>query len=420
VDEIIRGELIMNHYFRKTNRIHMHIVLFDDNHSGDLQPFTFTRAVADIRCGILTIREKWEKYASTAVSVLTSSYLQPLYSSEASLPVLYINGALLPDSDLMKFAASLAPGQQLRVNGRLLIYCSPVIMEYDFFQQSDFINKEVLYNGTASSIRYSWDIFTLNDQEIRKDFELLTSGKKSASVSSSNQVINPSMVFLEEGAKVECSIINASTGPVYIAADAEVMEGCIIRGPFALGSHGALKMGTRIYGATTIGPGAKVGGEVSNSVIFGNSNKAHDGFLGNSVIGEWCNLGADTNNSNLKNNYGEVSVWNYSVGDYIKTGLQFCGLFMGDHSKCGINTMFNTGTTVGVCANIFGAGFPDKYLPSFTWGGTDESEVFILDKALELAARVMARRGRVLSEADKNILTHLYMEQLKPLPGSED
>ena len=209
-----------------------------------------------------------------------------------------------------------------------------------------------------------------------------------------------------------CSIINASTGPVYIGRDAEIMEGCMIRGPFALGEHATLKMGAKIYGATTIGPHCKVGGEVNNSVIFGYSNKAHDGFLGNAVIAEWCNLGADTNNSNLKNNYGMVKAYNYSKKDYINTGLQFCGLMMGDHSKAAINTMFNTGTVTGICANIFGSGFPPKYIPSFAWGGFDDESVFQLDKALELAAEVYKRRELIFDKKEQDIINHVNMLEL--------
>ena len=263
-------------------------------------------------------------------------------------------------------------------------------------------------------IERPWDIFTLNAGAIEDDFNRLTAGRTSAPVPSSNRVINGDRVFLEEGARAECAILNAHTGAIYLGRDSEVMEGVMIRGPFALGDQGVIKMGAKIYGATTVGPGAKAGGEINNSVIFGNSNKAHDGFLGNSVIGEWCNLGADTNNSNLKNNYSEVKVWSYAEKTIVGTGLQFCGLFMGDHSKCGINTMFNTGTVVGVFANIFGAGFPAKHIPSFTWGMPEEGTLFLPDKAIELAERVMARRNVMLSDADRELVSQLYLMQLRP------
>jgi len=276
----------------------------------------------------------------------------------------------------------------------------------------------VNYNNPVNWISRVYDLFRLNDAALRSDFELLTANRKSSAISQSNQVRNAAAIFIEEGAKVENSILNAETGPIFIAAGAEVMEGCMIRGPFALGKQAVLKMGTKIYGATTIGPGCKVGGEVSNSILLGNSNKAHDGFLGNSVIGEWCNLGADTNNSNLKNNYGEVSTWNYALNSFEKSGLQFCDLVMGDHSKAAINTSFNTGTVTGVGANIFMHGFPPKHIPSFSWGGDEDSTRYDLDKFLELAETVMQRRNVILTEADRNLLSHLYLLELHP--GAED
>jgi UDP-N-acetylglucosamine diphosphorylase/glucosamine-1-phosphate N-acetyltransferase len=247
-----------------------------------------------------------------------------------------------------------------------------------------------------------------NAKNIQDDFVLLTKNRTSAIIDNSNQVINPGNIFIEEGASVLCSILNASAGPIYIAKDAEVMEGSMIRGPFALGEHSALKMGAKIYGPTTIGPECKVGGEVNNSVIFGYTNKAHDGFLGNSVIGEWCNLGADSNNSNLKNNYAHVKLWNYAEGRMVSTSLQFCGLIMGDHSKCGINTMFNTGTVVGVSANIFGAGFPKNHIPSFSWGGAQGITEYNFEKAAETATLVMERRHKIFDQIESQILAEVF------------
>jgi UDP-N-acetylglucosamine diphosphorylase/glucosamine-1-phosphate N-acetyltransferase len=262
-------------------------------------------------------------------------------------------------------------------------------------------------------IANSYDIFMQNDAAIRADFNILTRGRTSAAISSTNQLISPANIFAEEGAKIECSVLNASAGPIYIAKDAEVMEGCLVRGPFSLGEHSSLKMGAKIYSATTIGPHCKVGGEVNNSVIFGYSNKAHDGFLGNSVVGEWCNFGADSNNSNLKNNYAEVKLWNYASSRFENTGLQYCGLMMGDHSKCGINTMFNTGTVVGVGANIFGAGFPRNFIPSFAWGGAAGFETFQLKKFYELADTVMKRRNLTLQDADREILARIFNDSAR-------
>jgi UDP-N-acetylglucosamine diphosphorylase/glucosamine-1-phosphate N-acetyltransferase len=258
------------------------------------------------------------------------------------------------------------------------------------------------------SIENPWDIFSKNGDAIKSDFELVTKGRKSLALSSTNQVIAAENIFVEEGAVVECAILNASTGPIYIGKDAEIMEGSIVRGPFSLGEHSALKLGAKIYGPTTIGPHSKVGGEVNNSVIFGFSNKAHDGFLGNSVLGEWCNIGADSNNSNLKNNYAEVKLWNYNKERFVGTGLTFCGLIMGDHSKCGINTMFNTGTVVGVNANIFGSGFPRNFVASFSWGGAAGFTTYKLKDAFEVASKVFERRSMVFDETEQEILTHVF------------
>ncbi|MBK9401016.1 MAG: GlmU family protein [Bacteroidetes bacterium] len=396
----------------------MQLVLADDQYRDHLLPFTFTRPCADIRCGILTIRRKWEillNIPSGTSGSLTQFYLSGSYPLVAGTECLVINGALLPDESILRLITALKIGQQIVWKDRLLaaVLHRDQLVGLDFVKPIDKI-ETVHYIGLPVLLQHPWDIFSMNDEAIRSDFQLLKKGRKSELISGTNQTFKPDDIFIEPGAKIECAMLNASTGPIYIGKDAEVMEGCMIRGPFALGEQGVLKMGAKIYGATTIGPGAKVGGEVSNSVIFGNSNKAHDGFLGNSVIGEWCNLGADSNNSNLKNNYSEVRVWDYPTGDYIATGLQFCGLFMGDHSKCSINTMFNTGTVVGVFANIFGAGFPSKFVPSFSWGADKEGEMFLIDKALELAEKVMSRRKITLTEADKNILSHLYLMQLKP------
>jgi UDP-N-acetylglucosamine diphosphorylase/glucosamine-1-phosphate N-acetyltransferase len=391
----------------------MNIILFDDQYAANLLPFTFTRPVSELRLGILTIREKWERFFvndKVSFSYLTKNYLQDKFACQSTNDNFYVNGALLPTEELVKAISGLEIGKGLMAGNKI------IALRSDNFSLSDYSSIEFSgYDNHTDFINFPWEIFSKNDQEIKADFKLITANKKSQVVSSTNQIIGSENIFIEEGAKVECSIINASTGPVYIGKNAEVMEGCIIRGPFALNEGAVLKMGAKIYGATTIGPGCKVGGEVSNSVFIANSNKAHDGFLGNSVVGEWCNLGADTNTSNLKNNYSNVKVWSYHERKMIDTGLLFCGLMMGDHSKCGINTMFNTGTVVGVSANIFGAGFPDKFLPSFTWGGTAESEKFLLDKAVALAATVMKRRGISMTPADEKILSEVFLNELNPI-----
>lgn len=386
-------------------------ILFDDIRRENLLPLTFTRPVAEIRVGILTITEKWKHYLGDNCSFLTKEYLSEKYPmNTTSTEFLLINGGVCPDKNLVDAILKLKAGDALISENcviagvlRSVPKNNPCI--------SDFYNTTI-YNNSILQVSNPWDIFRFNGEAIERDFELLTKNRKSEPISSTNTVLNPTRVFIEKGARVECSILNAETGPIYIAKDSEIMEGSIVRGPFALGEHSALKMGAKIYGPTTVGPHSKVGGEVNNSVIFGYSNKAHDGFLGNSVIGEWCNLGADTNNSNLKNNYAEVKIWNYQKKGFSKTGLQFCGLIMGDHSKCGINTMFNTGTVVGVSSNIFGSGFPRNFVPCFAWGGASGFTVYQPAKAFETAEIVMSRRDINLSDIDKKILMEVF-EQTK-------
>ncbi len=319
-----------------------------------------------------------------------------------------INAAFLPTAELVEQIKNLQPGEGIFHEEDVVAFHAYDEQEVDF-QKCTNIELE----GKAMLVEHTWDIFKMNAEAIAADFELLTQDRKSQKLSSTNQVIAPENVFLEEGAKVECAILNASEGPIYIGADAEIMEGSIIRGPFALCEHATVKMGAKIYGSTTVGPHSKIGGEVNNSVIFGYSNKGHDGFLGNSVLGEWCNLGADTNTSNLKNNYAEVRLWDYASEKFAPTGLQFCGLMMGDHSKCGINTMFNTGTVVGVSANIFGAGFPRNFIPSFSWGGSGGTSTYKTEKAFEVAEKVMERRDIEFSEEDKAILEQVFEDTQK-------
>jgi UDP-N-acetylglucosamine diphosphorylase/glucosamine-1-phosphate N-acetyltransferase len=315
-----------------------------------------------------------------------------------------INASFLPNSELAEMVKSLEENQAIFIN-------EDVIAFYTKNAQDD-INFETFipieYDGEVLKLEHTWDIFSKNGQAIENDFEMLIMGRRSQQIPSSNNIISGDNIFIEEGAKLEYATLNASSGPIYIGKDAEVMEGSIIRGPFALCEHSTVKLGAKIYGPTTVGPHSKVGGEVNNSVIFGYSNKGHDGFLGNSVLGEWCNLGADTNNSNLKNNYAEVRLWDYNTEKFAKTGLQFCGLMMGDHSKCGINTMFNTGTVVGVSANIFGSGFPRNFVPSFSWGGNGGFTTYLTNKAFEVAEVVMSRRDIELTEVDKEILLHVF------------
>ncbi|MGL5234723.1 MAG: glucose-1-phosphate thymidylyltransferase, partial [Empedobacter falsenii] len=257
-------------------------------------------------------------------------------------------------------------------------------------------------------LQHSWDLFTYNFQAIEFDFDLVTKGRTSQPISTTNQVLAPEKIFIEEGAKVEFSILNASEGPIYIGKDAEIMEGSMIRGGLALCEHATVKMGAKIYPGTTIGPYCKVCGELSNVVLIGYTNKGHDGYLGNSVLGEWCNLGAGTNNSNLKNNYDIVKIWSYREQRFVKTGLQFCGVIMGDHGKAAINTQINTGTVVGICANIFQTGFPPNVIKHYSWGGNSDAPVYNLDRACEAAERMMKRRKIAFTPADKRILEHIF------------
>ena len=382
------------------------IILWDANSRTNLLPFTFTRPAASIRVGIFTIAEKFQQYLGGKINFHSNNFL-PEHISDSNL---VIRGNILPDSSLIKAITDLKSGE--------ILMAKDVFIAGKF--QRDIVaglsssiqlqsHKVVSYSG-ARFINHIWDIFSQNEQEILHDFELLTRERKSQPVHHSNYVKGSQRIFLEEGAIVENVSLNASAGPIYIGKDAEIMEGALIRGPFALGEHSVVKMGAKIYGGTTIGPHCKVGGEINNSVFFGYSNKGHDGFIGNAVIGEWCNIGADSNNSNLKNNYDEVKVWSYAKQGFVNTGLQFCGLFMGDHSKCAINTMFNTGTVVGVSANIFGSGFPRNYVPSFSWGGASGFITYKLDRALETAERVMARRNKKLSDHEKNLFKNIFEE----------
>ncbi|MEO8086202.1 MAG: GlmU family protein [Bacteroidota bacterium] len=386
----------------------MNYILFDDETRLSLLPFTFTRPVSEIRLGILTITEKWEKHLGQRVSFFTETYLREKFPLKSEADNILINGAVLPDEKLLKDILSLKPGEKISGDGFMIAWriTGEELKNITSLAQSDISGSRKI--DDVLKLSFSWDIFSMNEKALTSDFHLLTQGRKSQPLSTTNQVIKPENIFLEEGARVECCMLNASGGFIYIGRNAEVMEGAMIRGPFSLGEHAQIKMGAKIYGATTIGPECRIGGEVSNSVILGYSNKGHDGFLGNAVIGEWCNLGADSNNSNLKNNYSQVKMWSYRDETFVNTGLTFCGLMMGDHSKCSINTMFNTGTVVGVSANIFGTGFPPKIVPSFSWGGSEGFKTYRLEEAVEVASRVYERRGKELNTSEQKILKHLF------------
>jgi len=382
----------------------MNYILFDGTVRNALLPFTFTRPVADIRIGILTIREKWEKYLGSTTTTLTEEYLSEKFPMVEMEENIMINASFLPNDILSEMVKNLEINQAIFKGDEVIAFFTQETQE-----EVDFDTYEIIaFEEECLTVEHTWDIFAKNDAALREDFELLTEDRTSQPIPKSVNVIAPENVFIEEGAKLEFVTLNASTGPIYIGKNAEIMEGAVIRGPFALCESGRVKLASKVYGATTVGPHSVIGGEVSNSVLFGYSNKGHDGFLGNSVLGEWCNLGADTNNSNLKNNYEEVKLWSYETESFDKTGLQFCGLMMGDHSKSGINTMFNTGTVVGVSTNIFGSGFPRNFVPSFSWGGASGFTTYITKKAFETARIVMARRQVEFSAQDEKILTHVF------------
>ena len=387
----------------------MNYILFDSDVRNSLLPFTYTRPVADIRIGVLTIREKWEKHLGFTTTTITEEYLEAKYPMVELEENVLINASYLPTKSLVEQVRNLSENQAIFKGEEVIAFFTS-----DTQEDVDFtLYKQIECSGDVLQLKNTWDIFSLNDKAIKADYDLITQGRTSAPIPEGVHAINKENIFIEEGATISFSSLNASTGPIYIGKDSEIMEGCLVRGPFAMCEHSVLKMGAKVYGATTLGPYCKVGGEVNNSVLFGFSSKGHEGFLGNSVLGEWCNVGADTNTSNLKNNYAEVKLWDYHEERFTNTGLQFCGLMMGDHSKCGINTMFNTGTVIGVSANIFGSGFPRNFIPSFSWGGAAGFTTYQLNKVIEVAKVVMKRRELEWSEIDEKILQHVFDETAK-------
>jgi UDP-N-acetylglucosamine diphosphorylase/glucosamine-1-phosphate N-acetyltransferase len=391
----------------------LNIILFDSDARNNLLPLTATRPVGELRLGILTLREKWERRMKASVSYITQEYLQVKYPIRFEADNLIVNSSVLPDDDIC------ARIQILQMNEALLNKEGDLIAaRISEHQIESLIADEEIKELQGITIENDeklrclnrlWHFSEFNEQELLSDFALLTQGKKSNPISSTNRILGYSNVFLEEGVSMEYCTINATKGPVYIGKNVEIMEGCMLRGPISIGENSILKMGAKIYGPSTFGPGCRIGGEVARSIFYANSNKSHEGYLGDSVIGEWCNMGADTNNSNLKNNYGEVKLWDYVTEKFEKTGKNFMGLVMGDHSKCAINTMFNTGTVVGVFTNVYGAGFPRNFIPDFSWGGAEGGyRTYKFAEACETAAIVMARRNLVFNELDKSILFHIY------------
>ena len=382
----------------------MNYILFDGDVRNSLLPFTYTRPVAEIRIGILTLREKWEKHLGLTTTTITEEYLEEKYPMVELEENIMINASFIPTVALVAQVKKLKANEAIFKGDDVIAFFTTDSQEeinFEAYQQYDF-DDELL------QVKNTWDIFSLNDKAIQQDFDLITEDRTSQPIPEGVQAINPENIFIEEGAKLTFATLNATDGPIYIGENAEIMEGVVVRGALAMCENSVLKLGAKVYGATTIGPFCKVGGEVNNSVLFGYSSKGHDGFLGNSVIGEWCNLGADTNNSNLKNNYAAVKLWDYNTGRFAKTGLQFCGLMMGDHSKCGINTMFNTGTVIGVSVNIFGSGFPRNFVPSFSWGGASGFTEYKTNKVFEVAEVVMQRRGITFDVKEQAILEHVF------------
>jgi len=375
----------------------MNIQLNDNGLHLKFAPLTLTRPVGNLRMGLFTNDERWNFFLSEAeITYKTEAYLSAKFPCSTK-DVVEVNAAVIPNEDLIAAIYHLSDNETLMLGDIWLAKIGLGENKVTFKGQEPVIISE------------RWHLYQKNDKVLRNDFVSITSGRNSHELSSSNLVIgDESLIFLEEGAVVEGTILNTKTGPIYVGKDAEIMEGSVVRGPLGMNEHSALKLGTKAYGAVTLGPHCKVGGEVNNVVFQAYSNKGHDGFLGNALIGEWCNLGADTNTSNLKNNYGNVSTYSYESKEEIKTDTQFMGVCMGDHSKCGINTMFNTATVVGVSSNIFGGGFPNKFIDSFTWGGVDSSVLFKFEKAVEYSNNMMIRRGLTLSEDEISILKFIF------------
>lgn len=376
----------------------MKLIISDDQAYLRFAPLTLTRPLSELRMGLLTNTERWALLTKIVDFCIDTNnpYLSDVYPAIITENAdITVNARVIPNQLLVEAIMALNEGEELVTNG-------------DWIARKGAANKTLEYtDGALVILNNRWDLYLKNDIVLKADFELVTSGRKSQPIPQSNTILgDTSLIFLEEGATVEASILNTKSGPIYLAKDAEIMEGCMIRGPFGLGEHAGVKMGTKIYGATSVGPHCKVGGEISNSIFLAYSNKGHDGFIGNAYIGAWCNLGADTNSSNLKNNYGSVKTYCYETEKMQQTDVTFMGVFMGDHSKCSINTMFNTATVVGVSANIFSAGFPPKVIPSFSWG--PNLEKFDFHKALEVAESMMKRRGLTLSKQEHDILHKIF------------
>lgn len=383
---------------------HFNTILFDGPERSQLLPFTYIRPVAELRIGIDTLREKWEAFLGQECSFATQNYLSskyPLHNADLNY---FINPTYIPTRSLAIQVKNLKENQVLIFDSNPVAFCttnSILPSDTSGFNEID-VEQELIQIKNCS------DLFVHNAEVLAQDFKRLTKDRMSQVLGDTNRVINPEQVFVEPGARVSCAILNASEGPIYIGADAQIMEGSMLRGPLAICENSVVKMGAKIYGGTTIGPNAKVGGELNNVLFLGNSNKGHDGFLGNAVIGEWCNIGAATDASNLKNNYSKIRIWNYVSENFAKTELQFCGLLMGDYSRCGIHSMFNTATVIGVNSNVFGTGFPRTFIPSYSYGGAQGFQTYAFAKAMESNNAMMERKGSKLTDHDIQILETIF------------
>ena len=391
-------------------------LLFDDPSWDHLLPLTLTRPVCEIRVGIMTLRERWELLIGNRMQFVTQDYLSEAFSAEILDDNVIINGSVLANPFLAKLIQELDPQEALLYQDSLIA----ARLSGDQFEQlvaGDEIEELQginLRDTPVVQIKHPWDIWQLAGIAIREDIEFMKL-KPTSKIPRHCTYLGDGELYIDPSAQVLASTLNTTDGPIYIGPDAVIMEGSHLRGPLAIGTHSTVKMGTRITGDTSIGPHCKVGGEISNSVIFGFSNKGHDGYLGNSVIGEWCNLGADTNTSNLKNNYGEVSFYDYAENKFISSGSIFGGVIIGDHTKCSINTMINTGSSFGVGCNIYDGGFPPKVIPSFSWGNRENRTVYSLDKFISTAKIVMSRRQVELSDPMVRVLSHIHSTRVENL-----
>lgn len=389
----------------------MNLILFDTPEYRDfLKPLTLTRPVAGLRCGVLTLTEKWEQRLNSPASFLTEEYLKEKFPARYTADNLYVNASCLPDAALVCAVQALNTGESIYAGNDLIALRTADHLDYGF----EPAKKGRAYDEPVSFVRELPHLFLNNGPQIEVDYALLSANRPSEKITDPHTAIyREDRVFTGSNVQVRAAIINAEAGPVYIDDDAIIQEGAIIIGPVAIGRNAMVAFGAKIRSNTTIGPFCRVGGEVGNSVFHAYSNKAHDGFLGNSYIGEWCNLGANTNNSNLKNNYKSVSLYSYALNGFYDTGEIFCGTFLGDYTKAGISTMFNTGTVAGVCSNIYGSGFQEKFIPGFTWGGKAEGyQPYRFDKAVEVIGATMSRRSQSLDGKDLNILKYIAENRL--------